>query len=54
MSLKKWEIYGLDGIQNADQTVWQKFIHIIEILNSPFQNEFGEYLLQMKQKSDHD
>jgi hypothetical protein len=49
---EKWEMYGLDAIQNATQTVWEKFIRIIEILNIPYQNEFGEYLLQMKQKSD--
>jgi hypothetical protein len=49
---EKWEMYGLDAIQNAAQTVWEKFIRIIEILNIPYQNEFGEYLLQMKQKSD--
>ena len=49
---EKWEMYGLDAIQNATQTVWEKFIRIIEILNIPYQNEFGQYLLQMKEKSD--
>ena len=49
---EKWEMYVLDAIQEAAQTVWQKIIHIIEMLNIPFQNEFGEYLLQIKQKPD--
>ena len=35
---EKWEMYVLDAIQEPAQTVWQKIIHIIEMLNIPFQN----------------
>ena len=51
---EKWEMYGLDAIEEAgtNYAVWREFINVIEILNVPFEKYFTEHLLSLEENPD--